>query len=57
MARFKDPSFVRAAFEPYLQPGEQVRHVANAVRQPGMTPDGHVGKITWQALGVKVKYR
>ena len=30
---------------------------ANAVRQPGMTPDGHVGKITWQALGVKVKYR
>ena len=25
--------------------------------QPGMTPDGHVGKITWQALGVKVKYR
>ena len=34
MARFKDPSFVRAAFEPYLQPGEQVRHVANAVRQP-----------------------
>ena len=25
---------MRAAFAPYLQPGEQLAHVANAVRQP-----------------------
>ena len=36
MARFKDPNFVAAAFYPYLQPGEQIRHVAFGVKQPSM---------------------
>jgi hypothetical protein len=36
MARFKDPNFVAAAFYPYLQPGEQIRHVAFGVKQPSL---------------------
>lgn len=36
MARFKDPNFVAAAFHPYLQPGEQLRHIAFGVKQPSM---------------------
>ena len=36
MARFKDPNFVAAAFQPYLQPGEQIRNVAFGVKQPNM---------------------
>lgn len=36
MARFKDPNFVAAAFQPYLQPGEQIRNVAFGVKQPSM---------------------
>lgn len=36
MARFKDPNFVAAAFHPYLQPGEQLRHVAFGIKQPSM---------------------
>ncbi|HEV2866781.1 MAG TPA: hypothetical protein VGX37_09710 [Allosphingosinicella sp.] len=34
MARFNDPAKVEAAFAPYLEPGEQIRHVAYGVRQP-----------------------
>ena len=34
MARFKDPAVPAAAFAPYLEPGEQVRHVAYGVKQP-----------------------
>lgn len=34
MARFKDPNVVKAAFQPYLEPGESIRHVAYGVRQP-----------------------
>lgn len=34
MARFKDPNVVKAAFQPYLEPGEAVRHVAYGVKQP-----------------------
>ncbi|HEY0379595.1 MAG TPA: hypothetical protein VGC87_21935 [Pyrinomonadaceae bacterium] len=36
MARFKDPNFVAAAFQPYLQPGEQIRNIAFGVKQPNM---------------------
>ena len=36
MARFNDPNFVAAAFQPYLQPGEQIRHIAFGVKQPSM---------------------
>lgn len=36
MARFKDPNFVAAAFQPYLQPGEQLRNIAFGVKQPSM---------------------
>jgi hypothetical protein len=36
MARFKDPNFVAAAFQPYLQPGEQIRNIAFGVKQPSM---------------------
>jgi hypothetical protein len=36
MARFKDPSVVQAAFQPYLEPGEQLRHWAYGVKQPSM---------------------
>jgi hypothetical protein len=34
MARFNDPGVVQAAFTPYLEPGEQIRHVAYGVKQP-----------------------
>lgn len=34
MARFKDPNFVKAAFQPHLEPGETIRHVAYGVKQP-----------------------
>jgi hypothetical protein len=34
MARFKDPNVPAAAFTPYLEPGEQLRHVAYGVKQP-----------------------
>jgi hypothetical protein len=36
LARFNDPNFVAAAFYPYLQPGEQLRHIAFGVKQPSM---------------------
>ncbi len=36
MARFKDPAMVAAAFQPYLEPGEQLRHWAYGVKQPNM---------------------
>lgn len=36
MARFKDPNFVAAAFQPYLQPGEQLRNIAFGVKQPSI---------------------
>src|SRR5687768_1774410 len=36
MARFKDPAVVSAAFQPYLEPGEQLRHWAYGVKQPNM---------------------
>ena len=36
MARFKDPNFVAAAFQPYLEPGEQLRHWAYGVKQPSL---------------------
>lgn len=36
MARFKDPNVPAAAFTPYLEPGEQLRHWAYGVRQPNM---------------------
>ncbi|MGH9901658.1 MAG: hypothetical protein ACRD68_07580 [Pyrinomonadaceae bacterium] len=35
MARFKDAQ-VTAAFQPHLQPGEQLRHWAYGVKQPSM---------------------
>ncbi len=34
MARFKDSNVPAAAFAPYLEPGEQLRHVAFGVKQP-----------------------
>lgn len=34
MGRFSDPGTVEAAFAPYLEPGEHVRHVAYGVKQP-----------------------
>lgn len=34
MARFKDPGIVQAAFEPYLEAGEQLRYSAYGVKQP-----------------------
>jgi hypothetical protein len=34
MARFSDPEHVKAAFQPYLEPGETIRHVAYGVKQP-----------------------
>jgi hypothetical protein len=34
MARFNDPGIVRAAFQPALEPGETIRHVAYGVKQP-----------------------
>lgn len=34
MARFKDPEQVKAAFAPYLEEGETIRHVAYGVKQP-----------------------
>ena len=36
MARFKDPNVTAAAFRPYLEPGEQLRHVAYGVKQPNV---------------------
>lgn len=36
MARFKDPKVPAAAFTPYLQPGEQLRHCAYGVKQPNV---------------------
>jgi hypothetical protein len=36
MARFKDPNVPAAAFAPYLEPGEQLRHIAFGVKQPNM---------------------
>ena len=36
MARFKDPNVPAAAFRPYLEPGEQLRHVAYGVKQPNV---------------------
>jgi hypothetical protein len=36
LARFNDPNFVAAAFYPYLQPGEQIVHIAFGVKQPSM---------------------
>ena len=36
MARFKDPNVPAAAFQPYLEPGEQLRHWAFGVKQPNM---------------------
>ena len=36
MARFKDPNIPAAAFQPYLEPGEQLRHWAFGVKQPNM---------------------
>jgi hypothetical protein len=34
MARFRDPNVPAAAFAPYLEPGEQLRHIAYGVKQP-----------------------
>jgi hypothetical protein len=34
MARFTDPAVVEAAFAPYLEAGETIRHVAYGVKQP-----------------------
>jgi len=36
VARFKDQGVVAAAFQPYLEPGEQLRHVAFGVKQPNI---------------------
>jgi hypothetical protein len=36
MARFKDPNVPAAAFNPYLEPGEQLKHWAYGVKQPNM---------------------
>jgi hypothetical protein len=36
MARFKDPNVPAAAFAPYLEPGEQLRHIAFGVKQPNL---------------------
>jgi hypothetical protein len=36
MARFNDLNFVAAAFQPYLQPGEQIRNIAFGVKQPSI---------------------
>ncbi|HEV2803041.1 MAG TPA: hypothetical protein VGW12_21420 [Pyrinomonadaceae bacterium] len=36
MARFKDPNVPAAAFQPYLEPGEQLSHVAYGVKQPNV---------------------
>lgn len=36
MARFKDPNVPAAAFTPYLEPGEQLKHWAYGVKQPSM---------------------
>ncbi len=36
MARFKDPNVPAAAFQPYLEPGEQLRHWMYGVKQPSM---------------------
>lgn len=36
MARFKDPNVPAAAFRPYLEPGEHLRHVAYGVKQPNL---------------------
>lgn len=36
MARFKDPSVPAAAFAPYLEPGERLRHIAYGVKQPNI---------------------
>ena len=36
MARIKDPNVAAAAFAPYLEPGEQLRHVAFGVKQPNL---------------------
>ncbi len=36
MARFKDPNVPAAAFKPYLEPGEQLKHWAYGVKQPNM---------------------
>jgi hypothetical protein len=36
MARFKDPNVPAAAFQPYLEPSEQLRHWAYGVKQPNM---------------------
>lgn len=36
MARFSDPTVVQAAFQPYLEAGEQLRHWAYGVKQPNI---------------------
>jgi len=36
MARFRDPNIPAAAFTPYLEPGEQLKHWAYGVKQPSI---------------------
>ena len=36
MARFSDPNLPAAAFTPYLEPGEQLKHWAYGVKQPNI---------------------
>lgn len=36
MARFNDPKVPAAAFTPYLEPGEQLKHCAYGVKQPNI---------------------
>lgn len=36
MARFRDPNIPAAAFTPYLEPGEQLKHWAYGVKQPNI---------------------
>ena len=36
MHKFKDPNVPAASFQPYLEPGEQLRHWAYAVKPPSM---------------------
>lgn len=36
MARFRDPNIPAAAFTPYLEPGEQLKHWAYGIKQPNI---------------------
>src|SRR4051794_1714228 len=36
MARFNDPNVPAAAFQPYLEPGEELKHWAYGVKQPSV---------------------